>query len=65
MRLIDADVLIDGIQWARQEIRNNCENERIPARAAVVMLDVLDVFENAVQEMPVIKIHIHDRGDKK
>ena len=65
MKLIDADVLLDGIQWARQEIRNNCENNNIPARVAVVMLDVLDVFENAVQEMPEIKINFHDGGDSK
>ena len=64
MKLIDADILKDGIKKARAEIRVNFENGQMNHSTYIIMMHVLDVFEDTVDIMP--EYHTNEkRGDKK
>ena len=63
MKLIDADILKDGIKEARAEIRDNFENGKMNHSTYIIMMHVLDVFEDTIDVMPEYKIK--KRGDKE
>lgn len=63
MKLIDADVLKEGINTAREEIRANYKNGNINYKMYVIMNHILDVFEDALDVMPEYNSEEGEKND--